>query len=87
MMTPGVPLPLAERLRRQPDRICSMILYSDIPRIDIEFEIAEMRRLCEDEAPGGPALFDALYVSRFDRPWAQWRAAPLEPTPWRPDFR
>jgi hypothetical protein len=64
---------LAERLKRDSHRICSLILNSDLPWIDIEIEINRMREVCATEAPEKLDLFEAVYVSRFTRLWEQWR--------------
>ncbi len=66
---------LAERLRRHSDRICSLILYSDLPWIDVELEINAMRNVVEDEAPEQADLFERLYAARFRRIRDQWREA------------
>lgn len=64
---------LAARLRRMSDRISSLILYSDMPWVDIAIEIEKMREICLSEAPDKPALFEHLYENRFHRLWKQWR--------------
>jgi hypothetical protein len=67
-------LPLAENLKRESHRICSLILNSDLPWIDIAIQINEMREMCLEQAPEKAELFDAVYLSRFTRLWDQWRA-------------
>jgi hypothetical protein len=67
--------PLAERLKRESHRICAMILNSDVERIDVLLQINQMREMCLAEAPEKAELFDAIYTSRFDRLWGQWRGA------------
>lgn len=64
---------LAEKLKRDSHRICSLILNSELEWIDIAIEINRMRELCETEAPDKLELFEAVYVSRFERLWEQWR--------------
>ena len=66
-------LPLDERLRRESDRICSLILHSDLEWIDVAIQIEQMREICRRENPEREELFDRLYVRRFQRLWEQWR--------------
>lgn len=66
-------LSLSERLKRENHRICAMILYSDLPWIDIEIQINTMREICRAEAPDRAELFEAIYAARFDRLRRQWR--------------
>ncbi|MDX2176691.1 MAG: hypothetical protein SF028_09475 [Candidatus Sumerlaeia bacterium] len=65
-------LELRDRLARRAWRVESLILHSDLPWIDIELEIAAMRRLVEEEWPERLPLFEALYAERFDRLESQW---------------
>ena len=62
------------RLRRMSDRISSLILYSDLPWIDIQLQIEQMRALCLEYFPESEQLFEYLYERRFIRLWEQWRA-------------
>ncbi len=70
-----------ERLRRQrmaelqraADRVCSLILYSDYPEVDVLIERRKLRDLCERMYPDRLGLFDMVYESRFDRLWEQFR--------------
>ncbi len=55
------------------DRIVSMILLPDMPRVDIEIAIRSFRSRVLEEFPGRDELFDALYVGRFRRIWEQFR--------------
>jgi hypothetical protein len=66
-------LPLAEILRRGADRIYNLIMHSDLEWIDIEIQIDALRDLCRADDPGKLDLFDAIYASRFERLWEQWR--------------
>lgn len=66
-------LSLAERLKRDSHRICSLILNSDMEWIDISIEINNMRELCAMEDPDKLDLFEAVYAARFNRLWEQWR--------------
>lgn len=70
---------LAEQLQRDSHRICSLILNSDLEWIDIAIEIGQMRQICEAAAPDKLELFEAIYVSRFNRLWQQWRPPAADP--------
>lgn len=70
---------LATRLKRSSDRICNLILHSDMEWVDIAIEIEKMRQICEEEAPEKIELFEQLYVSRFQRLWDQWRVKQRNP--------
>lgn len=74
-------IPLAEHLRRQSHRIATLIMNSDLDWIDIAIEVDRMRETCLSEAPEKAELFEAVYVSRFNRLWSQWRGPDGE----RPD--
>lgn len=63
----------AEAFRLSADRISSLILHSDMPRIDIEIEIESFRRDVLEEFPDKGELFDAIYLKRFERLWSQFR--------------
>lgn len=63
----------AEALRRSSDRIVSLILHSDMPRIDVEIEIESFREEVLAEFPDREELFDAIYLARFERIWSQFR--------------
>jgi hypothetical protein len=71
--TPQIQRPLAERLRRESDRICSLILYSDLEWIDIAIQVDQLREVSLGEAPEKGALFEGIYTARFERLWRQWR--------------
>ena len=55
------------------DRIVSMILLPDMPRVDIEIAIRSFRLRVIEEFPGREELFDAIYTGRFRRIWEQFR--------------
>ncbi|MFH1681610.1 MAG: hypothetical protein ABIH26_13340 [Candidatus Eisenbacteria bacterium] len=57
----------AEELRRGADRIVNLILHGDLPDVDVEIEIANLRRRCAEILPDRVDLFDKIYVSRFRR--------------------
>jgi len=61
-----------EELSRQSDRIVNLILYSSLPRIDIEIQIENFREECLRRYPGSEDLFEMIYASRFRRIWQQW---------------
>jgi hypothetical protein len=63
----------AESIRRRADRIASLILHSDMPRIDIQIEIRSFRDEVLEEFPERGELFEAIYTSRFKRMWEQFR--------------
>ncbi len=73
MPLPRDPADPASRLQRRADRICSLIVASDYPDIDIEIEIRSLRRWCERELPDRAELFDLVYGSRFQRLREQFR--------------
>ena len=65
-----------ERMRefqRMADRVCTLILSSDLPAIDIEIEKSKVRERCLELYPDREWLFDMIYESRFDRLWEQFR--------------
>ncbi len=63
----------AEAFRRSSDRIASLILHSDMPRIDVEIEIESFREEVLAEFPEREELFEAIYLARFKRLWGQFR--------------
>jgi hypothetical protein len=63
----------AESFRREADTISAMILYGDMPRIDIEIAIRSFRARVLASFPEKEELFAALYLSRFRRFWKQFR--------------
>jgi len=64
-----------ERLRRAADRVCSLILRSDYPEIDIEIEKSKVRQLAEELFPDRMDLYEMVYGSRFRRLWEQFRSS------------
>ena len=56
-----------EDLARRADRITSLLLYSDLPQVDIEIEIGKLRDLCSERFPDRVDLFEMVYVSRWRR--------------------
>jgi hypothetical protein len=66
----------AEEFRLAADRISSLILHSDVQRVDIEIAIESFRNDVLAEFPDGGELFDAIYLARFKRLWSQFREEP-----------
>jgi len=60
-------------LRREADRVCVLILSSDLPAIDIEIEKNKVREQCLELCPDREELYDMIYESRFQRLWDQFR--------------
>ncbi len=64
-----------DRLRLAADHVCRMILSRDYADIDIEIERGRVRDLCAELFPDRMDLYEMIYESRFERLWAQFRAA------------
>ncbi len=60
-------------LQRMADRLCTLILSSDLPAIDIEIEKSKVRQRCLDLYPDREELYEMIYESRFQRLWDQFR--------------
>ena len=60
-------------LQRMADRVCTLILSSDLPAIDIEIEKSKVRDFCLDLYPDRERLYEMIYESRFERLWEQFR--------------
>jgi hypothetical protein len=60
-------------IRRAADRVSALILYSDLPLIDIRLAAAGVRRICQHHFPERSGLYERLYAARFRRLWEQWR--------------
>lgn len=56
-----------QQLARGAERICSMILDGDLPPIDIDIAIGNLRDEAEQLFPGSGTLFELIYESRFAR--------------------
>ncbi len=68
-----------ERMRdiqRMVDRVCVLILSSDLPAIDIEIEKGKVRERCLELYPDREQLYEMVYESRFQRLWDQFRGEP-----------
>ena len=55
------------------DRVCVLILSSDLPAIDIEIEKNRVRAFCLELYPEQEQLYEMVYGSRFQRLWDQFR--------------
>jgi hypothetical protein len=62
-----------QELQRMADRVCVLILSSDLPAIDIEIEKNKVRERCLELYPDRGELYEMIYASRFDRLWEQFR--------------
>ena len=62
-------------LQRMVDRVCVLILSSDLPAIDVEIEKNKVRERCLELYPDREQLYEMLYESRFQRLWEQFRCA------------
>jgi len=60
-------------LQREADRVCVLILSTDLPEVDILLARNKLRNLCEELFPERSDLFDMIYESRFNRLWEQFR--------------
>jgi hypothetical protein len=60
-------------LQRRADRLCSLILISDYPEVDIVIERSLLRSEVAERFPEIEDLYDRIYESRFDRLWEQFR--------------
>jgi hypothetical protein len=61
-------------LQRMADRVCVLILSSDLPAIDIEIEKNKMRERCLELYPDREELYEMIYESRFQRLSEQFRS-------------
>ncbi len=64
-----------EALQRRADRICSLILMSDVSDADIVVERSLLYSEMAREHPEEIELYDLIYESRFDRLWEQFRGS------------
>ncbi len=62
-----------QELQRMADRVCVLILTSDLPAVDIEIEKAKVRQRCLELYPDREQLYEMVYESRFQRLWDQFR--------------
>jgi hypothetical protein len=69
----GDPRQAMREVQRMADRVCVLILSSDLPAIDIEIEKDKVRERCLELCPDREALYEMVYESRFQRLWEQFR--------------
>ncbi len=60
-------------LQRMADRVCVLILSSDLPAVDIAIERNKVRERCLELYPDREDLYEMIYESRFQRLWDQFR--------------
>lgn len=60
-------------VQRMADWVCTLILSSDLPAIDIEIEKNKVRERCLELYPNREQLYEMVYESRFQRLWDQFR--------------
>lgn len=53
--------------------VCTLILSSDLPAINVEIEKNKVRERCLELYPGPEDLYEMVYESRFQRLWEQFR--------------
>ncbi len=63
-----------QEVQRMADRVCVLILSSDLPAIDIEIEKNKVRERCLELYPDREQLYEMVYESRFQRLWEQFRS-------------
>lgn len=61
------------QFQRMADRLCVLILSSDLPAVDIAIEKEKVRQRCLELYPEKEYLYEMIYESRFDRLWDQFR--------------
>lgn len=67
-----------QQLQRRADRICSLILISDYPEVDIVVERSLLRGEVADHHPEALDLYDQVFEARFERLWEQFRVPESE---------
>ena len=55
------------KLAQGADAICRMILDAELPEVDIDIAINNLRDEAEEAFPGSEELFERIYDSRFER--------------------
>ena len=60
-------------VQRMADRVCVLILSSELPAIDIEIEDNKGRERCLELYSDRGRLYEMVYESRFQRLWEQFR--------------
>jgi hypothetical protein len=67
------PRQVMREVQRMADRVCVLILSSDLPAIDIEIEKNKVRQRCLELYPDREELYEMVYESRFQRLCEQFR--------------
>jgi len=60
-------------IQQKANHICSLILMSGYPEVDIEIEKTKLRDLVRMMFPDQMDLYRMIYESRFERLWEQFR--------------
>ena len=68
----------AEELKRMVERVCALIVSTDIPEVDIEIEKEKVRERPSRLFPDRMNLYEMIYESRFKRLWEQFRSPKKE---------
>lgn len=66
-------VPVAERLKRKADLICTLIFCSQVSDHTIDGERKLLRQWCKKFLPDCMELYDMIYEARFDRLIQQFR--------------
>ena len=67
------------RLQRRADRLCFLIVATDIPEREVNIERLFLRTEAARLFPEKLSLYDMVYESRFRRLWQQFRSAASAP--------
>jgi hypothetical protein len=68
------------RLQRRADRLCFLIVATDIPERDVNIERLFLRTEAARLFPEKLSFYDMLYESRFRRLWQQFRSPAIAHT-------
>lgn len=71
-----------DELKRLADEVCMLILHTDLPAVDIEIRIDQVRQRCEELFPDRLDLFEMVYASRFRRLMQQWHTERSDEAYW-----
>jgi len=63
------------RLQRRADRLCFLIVATDIPEREVNIERLFLRTEAARLFPSQLSVYDMIYESRFRRLWQQFRSA------------
>ncbi|HEX5011242.1 MAG TPA: hypothetical protein VFY71_12665 [Planctomycetota bacterium] len=55
------------KLAQGADRICRLILDAELPEVDVDIAIENLRDEADELFPGTGELFERIYESRFQR--------------------